>query len=245
MMKAYLQYLKDIYTTNYLGIKIDTGVVEPFLSQMKEHLDDKYDIFVSSQKKRDLGAYHITVINSSEYNSLLKNKGIDKTVNSLESFFDKELDFTLLGLGSAQKGINVEYFIIIRSDNLNEIRKYYGLADKDFIITLGFYPNEVHGVRKNILVPLRDPFLKLLSKNYYNNNQSFDFLKDFEFFDFDTEKEIEAIQIEDSKATFRVEQNYFTVSLIGGNLRISAKWQETIKKPMLSDTLISRKLKNI
>lgn len=244
-MKGYLEYLKDVYNTNYLGIKIDGGIVEPFLNELKKQIGEQHELFVNNQKKRDLGSYHITVINNSEYNNLLKSKGIDKVVNSLESFFDKHLDFTLSGIGKAQKGNNKEYFIIVKSEDLLEIRKYYGLAEKDFIITLGFYPAEVHGVRKNILLPLRDPFLKLLSANYYNHNQSFDFLKDFEFFDYDKTKEIEVIKIEDSRATFRVEQNYFSVSLLGDNLGISAKWQDTIKKPILSDTIITRKLKNI
>jgi len=59
------------------------------------------------------------------------------------------------------------------------------------------------------------------------------------------EKEIEVIKIEPNFATFRVETNYFTVSLLGDKLGISAKWQETKNKPKLSDTIISRKLKNI
>lgn len=244
-MKAYLTYLKDLWTTNYVGIKIDSGIVETFLNQLKGELGDKYDMYVSAQKKRDIGSYHITVISTSEYNELLKNKGIDKTINSLEHFFDKELNFTLTALGTAQKLDNKEYFVIVKSEELQEVRRYYGLPEKDFIITLGFYPSEVHGVRKNIVVPLKDPFLKLLSSEYYNHNQSFEFLRDFEFFDYDENKEIEVVEIGETRATFRVEQNYFTVSMVGDGLRISAKWQETIKKPILSDTLIARKLKKI
>lgn len=244
-MQGNIEYLKDKWQMNYLGIAIDQDIVQPFLEQLEVVLSDRFSKFSEQQKKRDLGTYHITVINSTEYTNLMDSFGIDKFINSLDHLFDKKLQFTLIGLGKAQKENNSEYFIIVKSDHLNEVRRMYGLAPKDFCITLGFYPHEVHGVRKNILVPLKDPFLKLLSDNYYNHNQSFEFLRDLEFFDADPDGEIEAIKIEDTLATFRVEQNYFSVSLINNDLKISAKWQESKNKPKLSDTIISRKLKNI
>lgn len=243
-MQSNLRYLKDVLSMNYIGISIQIETVMPYLDQLKEILADKFEAYVGNQKNRDLGSYHINVITSSEYNSL-SEKGVDKFINSLESFFDKPINLTLLGLGKAQQGNSVEFFVIVKSDDLQSIRNFYKLPEKDFCITLGFYPREVFGVRKNILVPLKDPFLKLLSQNYYNHNQSFEFLREFPFFEGDPNKDIEVIKLEDTFGTFRVEQNYFNVSLLGDALGISAKWQETKNKPILSDTIVSRKLKNI
>jgi hypothetical protein len=243
-MKAQLVYLKDSYQMNFIAIKISDETVSTYLNQMKEQVGELFEILTQNQKKKSLNNYYVNVITSTEYNELLKMKGIDKVVNTMHEFFEKILDVTLLGLGKAVNKQNEEYFVVVKSDNLNQIRDFWGLKKKDFTITLGFYPAEVHGVRKNEVMPLRDPFINLLSKSYYDSDKSFNFLKNLEFFDYDSEKQIDAIKIEDTYATFRVEQNYFTVSLIGDNLRISAKWNETLNKPKLSDTIISRKLKN-
>ncbi len=244
-MKANIRFLKNNLGENYLGLVVYSDSLVTFLEHMKDLLGDNFDKYIQNQKKRDMGSYHITVINTTEYNSLLSKYGPDKVTDRLESILDKEIDFTLLGLGKAQKDPNMEYFVVVKSEMLDEVRRIFGLNNKDFVVTLGFYPREVHGVRKNILIELKDPFIKLLSQNFYNSDKSFDFIKDFEFFDYDKEKEIEVIKIESNFATFRVETNYFTISMLGDKLGISAKWQETKNKPRLSDTIISRKLKNI
>jgi hypothetical protein len=244
-MKANLKYLKDNLGQNFIGLTVYQDSLVTYLKHLEEVLGDKFEQYTKNQKKRDLGSYHINVISASEYNELTKKFGADKIVNTLESILDKEIDFTMIGLGKAQAYNNLEYFVVVKSEMLSEVRRIFGLKEKDFTVLLGFYPGEVFGVRKNILVPQVDPFLKLLSQNYYNSNNSFDFLKELEFFEYDHTKQIDVIKIEESFATFRIEQDYFTVSLIGDKLSISAKWQETKNKPRLSDTIISRKLKNI
>jgi hypothetical protein len=244
-MKANIRFLKDNIGQNYLGITIYEDSIVTFLEHLKDLVGDNYDKLTQNQKKRDLGSYHITVINTTEYNSLLSKFGADRVTQRLESILDKQLDITLLGLGKAQKDPNIEYFVVVKSEMLQEVRRIFGLKPKDFVVTIGFNPGEVFGVPKNSLVDIKDPFIKLLSQNFYNFDQSFDFLKELDYFDFDKEKEIEVIKIEPNFATFRVETNYFTVSLLGDKLGISAKWQETKNKPKLSDTIISRKLKNI
>ena len=99
---------------------------------------------------------------------------------------------------------------------------------------------------KNEVLKIHDPFLKLLKKEYYKGNERFDFVKSMKNFDGDDEIEVEPIKIEDTYATFRIGKNkYFSVSLIGGELVISAKWEDNEDKPILSNTLIYRKMKKI
>jgi uncharacterized protein YaaQ len=246
-MKFKIIYIKDSVGNNYLGVNIYRDTVSPFLDQFKEIIGDDYDEYVKYQQERDHGHHHITVINVMEFNKLSKEMGVDKFVNSLESVFDFDFtDIKLMGVGTAEKSGNRTYFVVVNSDQLQEVRKKYNLPEQDFHITIGFKYKDVFGVRKNQVMTIGDPFLKLLKKKYYNDNETFDFIRDIDNFDMDIDEDIEPIKIEDTNATFRCgENNYFTVALIGDDLRIAAKWQDTEKKPILANTLISKKLKDI
>ena len=180
-----------------------------------------------------------------EYNKLCKDIGIDKFINSLEHLFDLEFAINLIGLGTAEKNGNRAYFVVVKSEELQEVRKKYGLPEQDFHITLAMKWKDVFGVRKNQVLPDIDPFLKTLSNEFYQGNESFDFIKDLQNFDGDQDDRVDPVKIEDTYATFRVGDNrYYTVSLIGGNLMVSAKWEDNQDIPIMSNTLIYRKLKN-
>ena len=181
-----------------------------------------------------------------EYSKISKEVGIDKFINSLEKYFDTEFEINLMGVGTAERNENRTYFVVVKSDDLQELRKIFGLPEMDLHITLGFKWKDVFGVRKNEVLKIHDPFLKLLKKEYYKGNERFDFVKSMKNFDGDDEIEVEPIKIEDTYATFRIGKNkYFSVSLIGGELVISAKWEDNEDKPILSNTLIYRKMKKI
>ena len=83
-----IEYLKDTLGNNYLGLAINPIEVEPYLEKLKAILGEQYEIYTGNQKNRDLGKYHITVINVMDYNSLINRLGIDTFVNSLEVVFD-------------------------------------------------------------------------------------------------------------------------------------------------------------
>lgn len=242
-----VEYLKDILGSNYIGINVPIQIVSPFLDRLKNVLGDEYDVYVKNQQNRDNGHYHITVINVMDYNRLSKEMGIDKFINSLESVFDFDFDdVQFLGLGKAQKQDNKSYFIVVRSEKLQEVRRKYGLSEQDFHVTLGFKWKDVFGVRKNEIIKESEPFLKLLKKSYYNNHETFDFVKEIENFEGDSEQEIEPIEIKETTATFRNGKNdYITVSLIDNEFRITNKYQDFSNKPILSHTLISKKFLDI
>jgi hypothetical protein len=147
-MIYYVEYLKDVLGNNYLGLKIQNEIVQPFLNELQDSIgEDDFKQFTDLQKSRDLGKYHLTVINVGEYNRLSKEIGIDKFVNSLDYIFSYEIDdLKMKGIGTAERSGNRSFFIVCQSDKLNAVRKRYGLPDFDFHITIGFKFKDVHGV---------------------------------------------------------------------------------------------------
>lgn len=242
-----VEYLRDTLGNNYLGVNIPIESIYLYLERLKNIIGSEYDTYVKNQQNRDHGHYHITVVNVMDYNRLSKEIGMDKFINSLESIFDFEFDdLQFLGIGKAEKGDNRSYFIVVRSEKLQEVRKKYGLPEQDFHITIGFKWKDVFGVRKNEVIKENEPFLKLLKKSYYNSHETFDFVKEIENFEGDSEKDIEPIEIRDTTATFRNGKNdYLTISLIDNNFRITNKYQDFSSKPILSQTLISKKFLDI
>jgi len=246
-MIYYMTHIRDTIGNNYLGINIPYDEVKPYLIKLEYILGDKYETYVQHKQNRDNGKYHITVVNVMDYNLLSKDVGMDKFVNSLESVFKYPIDdLKFMGIGTAEKKGNRAYFVVCRSEKLDQIRKIYNLLDHDFHITLGFFSKDVFGVRKNEVIKESEPFFKLLRDLYYKNHETFEFVKEVENFDGDPEKDIEPIEIRDTTATFRNGDNdYFSISLIGDSLRVVAQWQDTEKRPILSNTLISKKFKDI
>ena len=240
-----IEHLKDQMGSNYLGININHGVVSTYLTKLKDFLKEDYEKYINPQIARDGGKYHITVINVMEYNELIRSHGVDKFVSSLDSVFDYPIDdIKFMGLGKAEKSVNKSFFAVIKSEKLDHVRKKYNLDEKDFHITLGFYPRDVHGVRKNEVMEESEPFLKLLGELYYNSHETFEFIKKINNYEYDSEEDIEPIKIEKTTAIFRSgKNNYFQVALVDSSLRIVANWQDTQLKPILSNTIISRKLK--
>lgn len=214
-MKHNITYLKDTLGSNYLGIKIENTEISPFLNQLKDILGDQYNEYVSNQQKRDNGSHHITIINVIEYNRLSQELGMDKFINSLEPVFKLEIDdIRLIGIGKGTKNENTVYFVVVQSELLNEVMNKYDLPKKDFHITLGFKHKDVHGVRKNEVLKVNDPFINRLKKEYYKEGETFEFVKGIKNFDYDFFKLIEPISINDTTATFRCGENdYFTVHL--------------------------------
>jgi hypothetical protein len=246
-MTHYNTYLKDTIGNNYVGISIYPYTIQPYLTKLESILGDEYEVYVQNQQNRDHGKNHITVINVMDYNRLSKEMGMDKFINSLESVFDYPIDdLKFMGIGTAEKNGNRTYFIVCKSDKLDQIRKKYSLPDQDFHITLGFKWKDVFGVRKNEVLPEIDPFLKLLKQEYYNHNETFEFIRSIQNFDGDKSKDIEPIEIKDTNITFRCgDLDYYIMGLIDNNFRILAHWQDNNKKPILPNTMISKKFNQI
>lgn len=242
-MQHTITHLKDIFGSNYLGINIQKTEVQPFLNQLKDHLGDSCEEYVQNQQNRDGGSYHITLINTIDYNGLINRIGLDKFTTTIQNILKYPVtDLKFMGLGKAQRNDNVSYFVVVESEQLDSIVDHFGLPEKDFHVTLGFRHKDVHGVRKNEVMKMSNGFLKLLKSKYDKEGETFEFLKGLENFDGDFYKLIEPIKINDSNAILRVGSNYYQLSLIDGSIQISAKWTSDEDLPILSDTIVNKKL---
>lgn len=246
-MSVYSQYLKDGLGSNFLGIKIFEPQIEIYLERLKKILGDEFETYRENKLVADRGEHFIEVISVFEYDNLVREKGMDDFINSLDSVFDYEIDdIKFMGLGKVQLNSNTSYFVIINSDKLNDIRQKYDLPKTDFHVTLGFKWKDVKGVRKNQILPEKSNFIKLLSDEFYKHDETFEFIKNIENFTGDSELEIEPIKIQETSATFRIGKNsYFTVTLINDKFRISAEWFGKSDVPILSITVIKKKFKEL
>lgn len=247
-MVTRLEYIKDIIGNNYLGINVYYDSIFSFFDKLKNYIGDDYDEYIKNQKDRDLGKYHCTVLNVAEYNKIIsQNINNASIINDILNSYEID-DFQLLGIGSAQKNGNKAYYIVCRSEQLQEFRRRFNLEEKDLHITIGFKWKDVHGVRKNIILKDKEPFIAELSKYYYEFSESFDFIKMLNNFDYDVSKELFCIKIKELYAEFKVGNeygvaDYFTISMVGDKLSIVGKWQSSEEIPYLSHTIISRKFK--
>jgi hypothetical protein len=246
-MNHYPTILKDTSGNNYLGIQINSTIIDPFIEQMRDILGEGADEYINLQQNRDGGKYHITILNVMEFNQLSKEVGYDKFLNHVQHLLSTNIDdIRFLGLGKAEKSGNTSYFVVIKSELLKSLRDSFNLDEKDFHITIGFKWKDVHGVRKNEVLKVPNKFLKKLKSSFFNEGESFEFIKGLANFDYNFFKLIEPISINDSSAVFRCGNNdYLQLTLIDDRLTISGKWQDTKDLPILSDTLVQKKFKQI
>jgi len=215
-MTQYLSYIRDAIGNNYLGIKIDKGIVDPFLNELKDILGSEYETYTKLQQDRDHGSYHITVINVMDYNRLSK-QNLDGFVNSLESVMKYPIDdIQMLGVGTATKNTNTAYFVVCRSEKLQAIRKRYDLPEQDFHITLGFKFKDIFGVRKNVVLEKKSKFIQLLGQEYLKK-ENFEFLKKIENYSENPDLEIIPISITDTQLKIKVGDTLMDVGLTEDN----------------------------
>jgi hypothetical protein len=245
-MVLYITHLKDVLQNNYLGIEIPVTMIQPYLNELKEILgEDDYNKFTEQQIKRDGGNYHITLINTIEFNRLSKQMGIDNFVNSLDPILKYPIDdLKLLGIGRSQKNENVAFFVVCQSDKLDAVRVRFELGDHDFHITLAFLWKDVFGVRKNELFKKEDKFLQLLRSEFYKNG-NWNFIKKIKNFDLDSKSEIIPVKLTDTTMKFKCDGYYLDIGYgeEGEELRIYTKYTIGEELPRMPEAEISRILK--
>lgn len=244
-MNHFVTYLKDTLGSNYLGIDINITEINPFLNQLKEILGDQYEEYTRNQQNRDSGGFHIAVFNVMEYNELSRKIGLSQFTNMVDKVLKFPIsDLKFMGLGKSEKSGNTAYYVVVQSDQLDHIREHFELSIEDFHITIGFKHKDVYGVRKNEILKPHNNFISVLSKNWKKEGESFEFVKGIKNFDGDFYKLIEPTQINDTNAIFRIGMEYYQVSLVDGSLYIVGRWQDEDDKPILSNTIVAKKLKN-
>ena len=242
----YIEYIKDITNNNFLGVNIYAEMVYPYLEKMKTILGEDYDEYIKYQQDRDRGKHHCTLLNVADLNKVTKDLTKIKIVSELVG--TKITDFRVIGLGSAERQGNRTYYLVVRSEQMQDIRRALKLDEIDLHITLGFKYKDVHGVRKYVVIQDVDPFIGALKQYYFDYDTSFNFCKELEGYKFDISKDVFCTKITDTYAEFKVGNengtvDRFTVALIGNQLKISCIWQGANEEsPYMADTLILRKL---
>lgn len=242
-MIYYVSYLKDRIGNNYLGLNIPQDIIETFLNDLKDVLNEhEFEIYTKNQKERDGGKYHLTLINVSDYNKLTDEMGMDKFINSLEPIFHYEIDdLRMMGLGTAYKNENRAYFVVCKSEKLDSIRNRFDLPQFDFHVTLGFKSKDVHGVRKNEILKKESNFLQLLQAEFYKND-NWGFIRQIKSFDLPKSSEIIPVEILDNRMKVKCSGYYLDISYLqdSGNFAILTKYPITKELPRLSETEIAR-----
>lgn len=247
-MIHYLTYIKDVIGNNYIGIKFNNQLVQPFLDELKSHLGDKYDEYTELQQKRDRGSYHMTIINVMDFNKLSKNIGHDKFLKEISELFKYQIDdIKMMGVGKAQRNENAAYFIVCRSEKLDAIRKRYGLKEHDFHITLGFKWKDVFGVRKNQVMDKKKEFLNKIKQEFIEK-ENFNFVRRIENFNENPDTEIIPVKISDSNLTIKVGDKILVIGLIethkGEKLWITNRYIDENEMKRMPMTTIIEILKN-
>ena len=131
--------LTDNSGLTYVGGKVNAADLELYLSQMKKILSDDFTRYRQHQSERDHQTFHMTLINPYEYQSVTKEIDIGTI-----------LSVSLSGLGRVSIKDKTTYFVVAQSPQATSYRQHLMLPDKDFHITLGFYPSDIYGVDKGI-----------------------------------------------------------------------------------------------
>lgn len=240
-MTHYIQHTKDFIGNNYLAIDIPVAIIQTFLNELKEYLgEDKYETYTQNQQNRDHGDHHITVVNVMEYNKLSKEMGMDKLVNSLNNVFSYEVDdVKFMGLGTAQRNENITFFVVCNSAKLDALRDAYGLPNQDFHVTLGFNHKDVFGVRKNEVMEKSNNFLKLLSKEFYKND-NWNFVKKIVNYNDDVKAVIIPVKITNSYLKVKIDGNFLDIIWLDDKFWVATKYSADKDLPRLPETEINR-----
>ena len=108
----------------FLAIDINEKTILQYLHELKGLLRlDIYNTIRNKKIERDEDKFHITVIPPHEMNKI-------NLIN-----FDKLYNYNLVGLGHIK---NKVFYIIVESNELDNLRKNHKLSKFDYHITIGF-----------------------------------------------------------------------------------------------------------
>ena len=131
--------LTDNSGLTYVGGKVNAADLELYLAQMKKILGNDFTRYRQHQSERDLKSFHMTLINPYEYQAVTKDIAIGTI-----------LSVSLSGLGRVSLKDKTTYFVVAQSPQAAIYRQNLMLTDKDFHVTLGFYPSDIYGVNKGL-----------------------------------------------------------------------------------------------
>lgn len=241
-MIYFVTHLKDNLQNNFLGIKFDENIIEPFIKELEEHLtENEFKLFTENHLKTN-GMYFLNLISVNEYNRLMQEFGVDKFVNSLDSVLKFEIDdLKMMGIGTALKNENRSYYIVCKSEKLSAVRKRYILEEADLHITIGFKWKDVVGVRKNVVMEKNNKFLNLLKAEFYKKD-NWDFIKSIGNYDLDPKTEIIPVKLSDTNLKVKAQGHYMDITYLEDvdKFWIVTEYPIDEEMPRLAETEIAR-----
>jgi hypothetical protein len=131
-----IKVLTDQTGIKYLGAMIDSDFLNPYLKQLKKIAKSDFEVSLSNRKKRDGFGHHLTIISPPEF-----SKMSSKNIKSLEG---KKILFALTGFGAVQLDGRASYYVTVFSPHAALLRQNANLGPRDFHVTLGFNPQDIH-----------------------------------------------------------------------------------------------------
>jgi hypothetical protein len=140
--------LQDNQGQKYLGALVSRAELLPYLTQLQQLLAEDFNDYRALQAARDHQLFHLTLLSPREYQLADKDIVEKLLAPDFNQFFSSQLNVTLLGLGKVAQGSKTSFFVVAQSADAQLIRQQFILPAKDFHITLGFNPSDIHGVNK-------------------------------------------------------------------------------------------------
>jgi hypothetical protein len=142
--------LKDSQGQVYIGAIVSRAELLVYLTALEQILGDEFKTYRALQAARDHQLFHMTILSPKEYQLADKSLVEKLLAPGFNSQFSSQLNVTLLGLGKVDKGAEKTFFVVAQSSDAQLIRQRFLLKNKDFHITLGFNPNDIYGVKKDV-----------------------------------------------------------------------------------------------
>lgn len=137
-----IKKLTSEYGHTYLGIQVETKIVEKHLKVLKYTIGkSEFAKFSKNLKNRDGSIFHLTVVSPIEFAKLAKKKH--------KLLINKTVFYALTGLGNQSRNTNRIYYATARSPQGEYLREQIGLPKKDLHITLGFNAEDIHDIPKD------------------------------------------------------------------------------------------------
>lgn len=142
--------------------------VEKVAAKWKEVLQLPKEMLEPRQLRDGELAHHITLLTSSEMQSL--SPQFCGEMESLGSTHIDDIDIVDLGIGKFSSASNIVVYAILFIPWGNQLRSRLGLAPKDFHITLGFSVSDVYDISKGLDTISTWSNLELLAQRFGNSS---------------------------------------------------------------------------
>ena len=142
MNKYKLELLRDGIGGVYVGFKVDESDVAKYLDQLNKMIgQDDYRLVTKNQEIRDGLEFHITILTFKEFQDIGYNK--------FYNFEGKLCDCVLVGLGQVTSKNESTFFVVVESEEAQEVRNFFSLPIRDFHVTLGFTKKDIYNIHKD------------------------------------------------------------------------------------------------